>query len=560
MNLRRHGAAPRGGRPARILAVVVPVGLLAVAAGAVTTAAVPAAAAPLGGAAARGAATVATAPASSWTVYHGDAAGSGVAAGTADFQPLQRAFSSPVLQGQLYGEPLLYGGDVYVATTADEVYALSDTTGAVVWSTSVGTPVPSGDLPCGDVSPQVGIVGTPVIDPARGELFAVADELVSGQPAHHLVGLSTATGAVSLNQDVDPPGAGPAALLQRTGLNLDGGNVVFGFGGNYGDCSTYHGWVVSVPEGGGAATDFEVDSGSGQDQGAVWMGGAAPEVDGSGDIWVAAGNGSVHNGALPYDGSDSVIELSPSLSRLQYFAPADWAADNASDRDLGSTAPALLPGQVLQVGKSSTAYLLAAGDLGGIGGQQLQQGGVCGSDADGGDAVTPTGHGAVVYVACQSGLEALTVKSSPPAVTVLWHAAPNGPPVVTGGVVWSISRSGVLYGLNADTGATESQTDVGAEANHFPTPSAAGGLLLVPTADQVVAFTGPATTRPHGPPTTATTAAPAATARAAGTTDPPRRSGSKQGPAAVAASTIGLALLAVIVAVVLFRVRRPRQP
>ena len=57
------------------------------------------------------------------------------------------------------------------------------------WSTHVGTPVPSGSLPCGDISPTVGITGTPVIDETRGEIFVVADELVNGSPAHELVGL-----------------------------------------------------------------------------------------------------------------------------------------------------------------------------------------------------------------------------------------------------------------------------------------------------------------------------------------------------------------------------------
>ena len=127
---------------------------------------------------------------------------------------------------------------MFVATEDDTVYALSATTGAVEWSNHVGAPVPAGSLPCGNISPTVGITGTPVIDESRGELFVVADHLADGKPAHELLGLDTATGKTELSQDVDPSGVDPAALLQRTGLTLDAGRVVFGFGGNYGDCGT----------------------------------------------------------------------------------------------------------------------------------------------------------------------------------------------------------------------------------------------------------------------------------------------------------------------------------
>ncbi len=343
----------------------------------------------VGGAPSLGASTTTTEPttttvplqsaaAPSWTVYHGDPTGSGVAASITAVDVSSRAWTSPALDGQLYGEPLVSGGRVFVATENDTVDALSATTGAEVWSTHLATPVPSGSLPCGNISPTVGITGTPVVDEARGELFVVADQLVHGRPAHQLVGLSTATGRVELNQNVDPSGSTPAALLQRTGLTLDAGRVVFGYGGNYGDCSTYHGWVLSVPEAGGKPATFGVDSALGESQGAVWMGGAAPVVDASGNIWVTVGNGSVYSSSHAYDHSDSVLELSPSLTLLQYFAPSSWPSDNAHDLDM-STAPALLSdGQVVAAGKSRIVYLLNGSRLGGIGGQQAQLGDACG--------------------------------------------------------------------------------------------------------------------------------------------------------------------------------------
>ncbi len=226
----------------------------------------------------------ATTPADDWLVYHGNALGSGLVTSGGPLAALHGVWTSPVLDGQLYGEPLVASGRVYVATENDTVYALSATTGAVMWSTHVGTPVPADSLPCGDITPSVGVTSTPVIDPGRDEIFVVADEDSSGTPSHVLVGLDLGTGAVLLRQAVDPAGADTRAILQRVALTLDDGSVVFGFGGNFGDCSSYHGWVVSVPETGGTPRTFELDEAPGDDQGSVWMGGAAPEVDAAGDI------------------------------------------------------------------------------------------------------------------------------------------------------------------------------------------------------------------------------------------------------------------------------------
>ena len=422
----------------------------------------------------------------SWTVYHGNPLGSGVDTSGVSFSPASKAWTSPVLDGQVYGEPLEATGRVYVATENDTIYALAANTGAVLWSSHVGTPVPSGDLPCGDISPTVGITGTPVLDVARGEIFAVADELNGSTPAHVLVGLNMYTGTTLLAKDVDPPGQPPSAILQRTGLNLSNGNVVFGYGGNDGDCSTYSGWVVGVPEGGGTPGFYQaVPIGN---DGAVWMGGAAPEVDGAGNIWVATGNGSP---STPYDFSDSVLQLSPGLTRTQYFAPSNWSFMNSHDQDLGSTAPALLSnGTVLQVGKNQLAYLMNQSNLGGNTGMGIATASVCpGTIAGGGDAVV----GNVVYVPCGSGLQALQTSASPPSVSVLWTngSGTHGPPISAGGLVWSIGGS-TLFGINPSTGATVEQLGVGTQANHFPTPSVGDGLLLAPSSDQVTAFAGSA--------------------------------------------------------------------
>ncbi len=395
------------------------------------------------------------------------------------------AWTSPTLDGQLYGEPLVFSGRIYVATENDTVYALSSRTGAVIWSAHLATPVPSGRLPCGDITPTVGITGTPVIDQSRGEIFVVADELIHGNPSHVLVGLNATSGKIELTQHVDPSGADPANLLQRTGLALDAGQVIFAMGGNFGDCALYRGRVIGVNEAGGTPTYFTVDAAAGNSQGAIWMGGAAPAIDGSGHVWVAVGNGSVLSGGKPYDDSDSALELSPSLSLLQYFAPSNWAQNNADDLDM-SMAPALLSdGQVVVADKSDTAYLLDGAHLGGIGKQQAIIDPGCRDDIDGGSAVV----GLTVFLPCIEGIIAVRATQSPPALRVLWRSAiGGGPPIVAGGLVWTIGQNGQLYGLSASTGEAKQQTAIGTPDNHFPTASVGAGLLLVPSAKSVVAF------------------------------------------------------------------------
>ena len=416
-----------------------------------------------------------------WTAYHGGGAGAGVAT-LATVSVASPAWTSPALGGQLYGQPLEFDGRVYVATEADLVYALSAATGRVVWRDRLATPVPSSALPCGNISPTIGVTGTPVIDPARRELFAVADEMVAGRPRHVLIGLSTATGHRLSSRDVDPPGSDPAALLQRTGLALDAGRVVFGFGGNYGDCASYRGRVVAVPEAAGAPRYYTVDSAAGEHEGAVWMGGAAPVVDAAGHVWVEVGNGSVE-GSGPYDHSDSVLELSASMRLIQLFAPSTWRADNASDLDL-SAAPALLAGgRVVAAGKGGRVYLLREGRLGGVGHPLDTLTGVCGGDFAGGVAVV----GDVAYLPCQGGVVA--VRASGSKLSVAWASSNGGgPPIVAGGDVWSVGSGGALVGLDPATGSVVASASVGGEANDFPTPGAGDGLLLVPSANRVLAF------------------------------------------------------------------------
>jgi len=247
-----------------------------------------------------------------------------------------------------------------------------------------------------------------------------------------------------------------------------------------------------------------------------------------------------------YDHSDSVLELSPSLTLSQYFAPRTWPSDNAHDLDL-STGVALLPGgQVLAGGKSGRVYLLNGSSLGGIGGQQAQLTNACGNDIDGGLAV----EGSIVYLPCLNGPVAVQASASPAGLHLLWSSSVGGgPPIVAGGLVWTIGADGVLYGLSPSSGTVQKRATIGAPANHFPTPSVGAGLLLAPSADHVVAF--PASSAPA--PSTTTTAPATTTTGQTTTTAAPAQPASTD-PWVIAAAIVGG--LAIIGGLTWFLLRR----
>jgi hypothetical protein len=422
-----------------------------------------------------------------WTTYGGDEARSAVQARSPALDPLHHLWTSPALDGAVYGEPLIWHGTVYAATENDTVYALSARSGAVEWSRHLATPAPAGDLPCGDISPTVGITSAMVLDPARDLLFASAETLTAGGGVgHELAAIDPASGAVRWARDLGAAGPSGGSQLQRTGLGLDAGQVLVGFGGNYGDCGSYHGWLLGVPESGtGPIASYQVPT---QNQGAIWAP-AGVSVDPAGDIYLATGNGSAQPGQ-PFDHGDAVIELSPALHELGYFAPTDWAQDNVTDEDLGSTAPVLVTAggrdYVFEVGKETVGYLLAAGNLGGIGGAVAATS-VC--FAMGGDAwVAP-----LIYVGCpNAGVTAVRVGAGG-SLTVAWttSSGAGGPPTVASGLVWSVDAgSGTLDGLSPVSGSLLESVPIVA-TEHFAAPAAGEGLLVVGGAGSVEAFAGP---------------------------------------------------------------------
>jgi polyvinyl alcohol dehydrogenase (cytochrome) len=434
-------------------------------------------------------ATVAWGAVPAWITYDHDGARSATDPDSGSPVTPAAAWGPTQLDGDVYAQPLVFGSRVYAATENDTVYALDAGSGAVVWRRSLGTAVPAGTLPCGDISPTVGITSTPVIDRSSGRIYAVADTLSGGAVSHQLFALDAATGAVvpGFPVAVDPPGQDPKAVLQRAALSLDAGRVIVPYGGNSGDCSTYHGWLVSVPaSGSGAPTTFEVDAGAGESQGAIWGAGDGPSQDGAGHLFVETGNGS----STTADLQESVVELDPSVNVLAHWTPANWKALDTSDTDLGSMEPLQLPGGMLFVnGKDGVGRLISATALGTTG--QVFSAQLCSS---GGAFGASLYHAGVIYVPCSGGLTAVSLAADSTSFTPLhsFSAPPGaaGPPILAGGLVWSTGwrSSQILYGLDPSTGAVRFQQNMGT-FDHFATPSAGGGRLFVAAGSKVSALT-----------------------------------------------------------------------
>jgi len=454
-----------------------------------TTTTLPAPATTVGSPATAAAAPTTTLPPTAWwTTYGGSTAR--LSADTTEAvltSPPAQAWTSPTLDGAVYGEPLIFDGQVLVATENDTVYALSAANGTIEWSDHLGTPVPSGDLPCGDISPTVGITSTMVVDTSNDTLYASAATWNGSAAAHSLFAISLASHALSWSRDLDQPGWTAADQLQRAGLALDDGDVLVSFGGNYGDCGSYHGWVIGVPEtGSGTLLHYQVPTAN---QGAIWAP-PGPTVDTAGDVFVATGNGSAGPGQ-PFDHGDAVIELSPALAELQYWAPSDWATLNEEDLDLGSTSPVLLGnGELFEVGKGGTGYLLDSASLGGVGGPAPSIA-LCNSrGATAYDAALST-----LYVVCTSAgtideVELGAGNSLSRGWTWTPPAGGASSPTLARGELWVVDQSDTtLYAVDPTSGTTRWSLplDVGTPP-HFAGVSAGDGLLVVGGATAVEAF------------------------------------------------------------------------
>ena len=286
---------------------------------------------------------------------------------------------------------------VYVATEHDSVYAFDANGSSTVplWHASfinpaAGiTPVPAADTgETGDIPVEIGITGTPVIDPTTGTLYVVAatKEVVGSQTNYvqRLHALDITTGAEKFGGPVviqgSVPGTGngsqggqlPFNSLhenQRTGLLLLNGVVYFGFS-SHGDVEPYHGWVMGYNATSLQQVMVYCDTPNAND-GGIWMDGDGIATDSTGNLYLITGDGSfdVNTGGKDY--GDTFEKLSTTGAPLDYFAPSDQAALYSGNLDLGSGGVLLLPTQsgpypdeMVSAGKGGTVYLVNRDNMG----------------------------------------------------------------------------------------------------------------------------------------------------------------------------------------------------
>jgi len=472
------------------------------------------------------------APAASVLQYHADLARDGVyvdaALTRAAVATLHRdpGFAAAT-QGAAYAQPLYVedptGHDmIVVATEENRVYALDAGTGAAIWARQLAAPVPRSALPCGNIDP-LGITGTPVIDPTSRTIFLDAMTTPDGGATkRHLVfGLSLDDGSTRPGFPVDVAAAlgrrgrsfHPAVQNQRGALALLGGTVYVPYGGHFGDCGRYHGWVVGVPVADPAAVRAWRTKAPG---GGVWAPGGVAS-DGT-SLFVTTGNTF---GATKWSGGESIIRLHPSLvfgrRRADHFTPPDWRALDANDVDLGGTAPVLLDlpgarpaGLVVALGKDRKIYLVDRARLGGVGPAPASATVARDEIITGAAAYRTSTATYVVFKGtgahCPAGTGDLTAvrlgAAAPPTIVTAWCATQHGTgsPMVTtvdghtDAIVWSIGSEGDsrLHGFDGDSGevvfAGGGDGDVMGPLARFATPIAARGRIIVAGRSAVYVF------------------------------------------------------------------------
>ena len=302
------------------------------------------------------------------------------------------------VDGYVYAQPLylsnvtIAGGThnvLYVATEHDSLYAIDAGSGTIYWQISL---IPSGgstvnsstDLGCGDLVPEVGITGTPVIDPTTGTIYVVAKSKVNGNLVQYLHAIDVGTAVEKFSGPVfiqaTVPGTAsdgngttvsfsPHFENQRAALLLENGHVVIGWSAHC-DISPWHGWIMSYSASTLAQEAAFNASADGSANG-VWMSGEGLAADANGNIFFATGNGT-WNGTTDY--GDSIVKLGPpsggSFTVLDYFTPYNQSSLSGGDTDVGSGGMVLLPnlssGQQLlvQMGKEGKMYLIDRNNMG----------------------------------------------------------------------------------------------------------------------------------------------------------------------------------------------------
>jgi hypothetical protein len=342
--------------------------------------------------------------------YHNDNARTGENTNETVLTPLNvnitnfgKLFTQPV-DGYVYAQPLILtnvtipGKGVhnvaFVATEHDSVYAFdADTNMPALWQVSFVNPaagitsVPSADVECNDLVPEIGITSTPVIDPATGTIYVEAKtKEVTNNVAtyvHRLHALDVTTGAEKFGGPalIQPTVAGTGdgndgaghisfdglTQFNRAALLLNKGVVYAGCAAHC-DNGPYHGWLIGFNAHTMLLSNvFNTTPNGGL--GGIWQAGGGPATDTNGNIYVMTGNGTF-DGTTNGDYGDTFIKLSTTngLAVNDYFTPTNQAELAAKDLDLGSGGPLVLPNEaggtttnqhlLVGAGKQGTVYLL----------------------------------------------------------------------------------------------------------------------------------------------------------------------------------------------------------
>ncbi len=436
----------------------------------------------------------------------------------------------PRFSGHLYAQPLYWqppgsaSGMLIVATEDDTVEAIDAKSGNLVWTRTVGRPVPLSSQPCGNIDP-LGITGTPVIDETTQAVYFDAVVADASGPHHWVFALALKDGSSLPGWPVDVAEAlaahgqrfNPRNQNQRGALAILDGRVYVPYGGHYGDCGDYRGWVVGIRV--QDPRDIVTWSTRGRG-GGIWAPGGIVVSDRH-SLLVATGNTI---DAATWSDGEAVFRLTPELRHDErpqsFFAPSDWHALDGRDADLGGTNPLPLDvpsaggsaALVLALGKDGRAYLLDRNNLGGLGGSLAAET-ISARPIRTAPAAFPAAAG--VFVAFQAegahcptrnrdnNLTVLQVRrGAPPAFATAWCGVfkGSGAPIVTttdghsNPIVWILGAEGDrrLHGFRGDTGdllfAGGGPGVAMTGLRHFQGLLAAGDRLYVGADGRIYAF------------------------------------------------------------------------
>jgi len=421
---------------------------------------------------------------------------------------------------------------VYVATQHDSVYAFDadSNTGAnssPLWSVSFINPptvttetIKQQGCPATGYS-EIGIMGTPVIDPNTNTLYVVAKTAESGSYILRLHALDVSNGQekfggpVVITATYNKIKFPPNQQAQRPGLLLMNGTLYIGFGSNGCDF-TAHGWVMSYNPATLQQTGV-INLSPNQTYGAsVWQAGAGLGGDNAGNVFLMTANGPFEAGGPDF--GDTMMKLSLGaggnpLGWSDYFTPSDQDYLDTHDVDLGSGGPLLLPDQagpnlhvMLGVGKEGTIYVVNRDNMGQYNGQDMVIQEI--ASGFGEYAGTPAYWNNMVYFAPNfSPVQAYSVNSgrlssSPVAQTYsiaargMLSVSANG---TSAGLLWILRgatySAPLLTAFNATTllqayssnQAADNRDTMPAIA-HFATPTIANGKVYAGGQSQVAVY------------------------------------------------------------------------